>query len=344
MNPGRTFAIAASVAVLLIGGGALAAYRYYNSQVYDARRVGQGIALVDIPAGASVSEIGDILARQGVIGSTVAFEIYVRGNGLANRLEAGHYRIRGGLSMAAALDLLTHATGAQVRVTVPEGFTEKQIAQLMEQKGLFKATAFVDAANKGTYTQPFLAGRPPGYGLEGYLFPDTYFLDPKATPADVISVLLEDFGTKVPADLRGHAAAQHLTFAQAMVVASIVEREASFDKDRPYVAAVFYNRLAQGLPLQSDATVAYAKGQSTTIITEQDKALDSPFNTYLHSGLPPAPISNPGLPSIRAALMPVAGWAYLYFLTDAAGHAHFSSTLAQHNQCQVNLGACPTAP
>ncbi len=259
MNPGRTFAIAASVAVLLIGGGALAAYRYYNSQVYDARRVGQGIALVDIPAGASVSEIGDILARQGVIGSTVAFEIYVRGNGLANRLEAGHYRIRGGLSMAAALDLLTHATGAQVRVTVPEGFTEKQIAQLMEQKGLFKATAFVDAANKGTYTQPFLAGRPPGYGLEGYLFPDTYFLDPKATPADVISVLLEDFGTKVPADLRGHAAAQHLTFAQAMVVASIVEREASFDKDRPYVAAVFYNRLAQGLPLQSDATVAYAK-------------------------------------------------------------------------------------
>jgi UPF0755 protein len=344
VNPGRTFAIAAAIALLLIGGGAFAANRAYNSQVYDARRAGQGVALVDIPAGASVSEIGDILSRQGLIGSTLAFEIYVRANGLANRLEAGHYRIRGGLSMAATLDLLTHAAGAQVRVTVPEGFTEKQIAQLMEKKGLFNATAFLDAANKGTYTQPYLAGRPAGYGLEGYLFPDTYFLDPKATPAEVISVLLEDFGTKVPADLRAHAADQHVTFAQAMVVASIVEREASFDKDRPYVAAVFYNRLAQGLPLQSDATVAYAKGQSTTVITEQDKALNSPFNTYLNTGLPPGPISNPGLPSIRAALMPASGWSYLFFLTDATGHAHFSRTLDQHNQCQVNLSACPTAP
>ncbi len=344
MNPGRTFAIAGTIAVLFIGGGALAANRDYNGQVYDSRRAGQGIALVDIPVGASVSEIGDILSRQGVIGSTLVFEIYVRSNGLGNRLEAGHYRVRGGLSMAAALDLLTHAAGAQVRITVPEGFTQKQIAQLMEQKGLFKATAFLDAAGKGTYTQPFLAGRPPGYGLEGYLYPDTYFLDPKATPADVISVLLEDFGTKVPADLRAHAAAQHVTFAQAMVVASIVEREASFDGDRPYVAAVFYNRLAQGLPLQSDATVAYAKGQSTTVIAEQDKALNSPFNTYLNPGLPPAPISNPGLPSIRAALLPASGWTYLFFLTDGAGHAHFSRTLDQHNQCQVNLSACPAAP
>jgi len=116
------------------------------------------------------------------------------------------------------------------------------------------------------------------------------------------------------ADLRAHAADQHITFSQAMVLASIIEREAAFDKDRPYVAAVFYNRMAQGLPLQSDATVAYAKGQSTTVITEPDKALDSPFNTYLHTGLPPAPISNPGLASIRAALMPASGFTYLYFL------------------------------
>jgi UPF0755 protein len=129
-----------------------------------------------------------------------------------------------------------------------------------------------------------------------------------------------------------------------MVLASIIEREAGFDKDRPYVAAVFYNRLAAGQPLQSDATVAYAKGESTTMITEADKALNSPFNTYLHTGLPPAPISNPGLASIRAALMPASGFTYLYFLTDPSGHAHFSRTLDQHNQCQVNLSACPTAP
>ena len=344
MNPGRTFVVSAIVAVLLIGGGAFAGYSSYHGQVYDARRVGQGPATVDIPAGAGVSGVGDILSKQGVIGSSLAFEIYARTHGLAGSLEAGHYSIPGGSSMAAALALLSHATGTQVRVTIPEGFTQKQVAALFEQKGLFSAAAFLDAANKGTFTQTFLAGRTPGYGLEGYLFPDTYFFDPNVKPAAAINVLLDNFAAKVPGDLRAHAADQHITFSQAMVLASIIEREAGFDKDRPYVAAVFYNRLAQGIPFQSDATVAYAKGQSTTVITEQDKTLDSPFNTYLHTGLPPAPISNPGLASIRAALMPASGFTYLYFLTDPSGHAHFSRTLDQHNQCQVNLSACPTAP
>jgi UPF0755 protein len=344
MNPGRTFFIAAAVAVVLIGGGGFAAYSQYHGQVYDARRLGQGPAVVDIPAGAGVSGVGDILVRQGVIGSSLVFEIYVRTNGLADRLEAGHYSIPGGSSMAAALALMSHATGTQVRVTIPEGFIQKQVAALFEQKGLFSAAAFLNAANKGTLSQTFLAGRPPGSGLEGYLFPDTYFFDPKVKPAAAINVLLDNFAAKVPAALRAHAADQHRSFSQALVLASIIEREAAFDKDRPYVAAVFYNRLAQGQPLQSDATVAYAKGQSTTVITEEDKALNSPFNTYLHTGLPPAPISNPGLASIRAALMPASGFTYLYFLTDPSGHAHFSRTLDQHNQCQVNLSACPMAP
>jgi UPF0755 protein len=161
---------------------------------------------------------------------------------------------------------------------------------------------------------------------------------------DGIRVLLDNFATKVPADLRARAMGQHLTFSQAMVLASMIEGEAAFDKDRPYVAAVFYNRLAQGLPLQSDATLAYIKGQRPTAITEEDKALVSPFNTYLHTGLPPAPIGNPGLASIRAALEPAPGFTDLYFLTDSSGHAHFSRTLDQHNQCQVNLSVCPTAP
>jgi UPF0755 protein len=279
-----------------------------------------------------------------VIGSTLAFEIYVRTHGLADRLEAGHYSIPGGSSMVSALALLTHALGTQVKVTIPEGFTQKQVAALFEQKGLFTAAAFQEAAGKSRYPQAFLAGRTPGYGLEGYLFPDTYFFDPKVKPEAAINVLLDNFAAKVPAALRTRAADQHITFSQAMVLASIIEREAAFDKDRPYVAAVFYNRIAQALPLQSDATVAYAKGQSTTVITEADKALDSPFNTYLHTGLPPAPISNPGLASIRAALMPASGFTYLYFLTDPSGHAHFSSSLDQHNQCQVKLSACPTVP
>jgi UPF0755 protein len=344
MRSDRSFAVSAAIALLLIGVGVFLAYRYYQGQVHDPRRVGLAPLAIDIPAGAGVGGTGDILARKGIIGSALVFEIYVRTHGLADGLEAGHYTIPAGVSMAEAVALVSHAQGTQVKVTIPEGYTTKQIAALLEQKGLFSAASYSAAANSGTYTQPFLADRTPGYGLEGYLFPDTYFLDPRAKPADVINEQVNHFGQTVPADLRRHAADEHLTFAQAIVLASIVEREAQFDKDRPYVAAVFLNRLAQGMPLQSDATIAYAKGQGSTAISEQDKQLNSPFNTYLHPGLPPAPISNPGLASIRAVLMPASGFDYLYFLTDTSGHAHFSRTLAQHEQCQVNLAACPVAP
>lgn len=344
MNPGRTFAVTAAIVVLLIAGGAFSAFSYYNGQVHDARRVGQPAAVIDIPAGAGVSGVGDILARRGVIGSTLAFEVYVRTSGLTDQLEAGHFSIPGGLSMAGALALITHAQGNQVTVTIPEGYTTKQIAALLQSKGLFSSAAYIAAVNGGNYTQPFLAGHVAGYGLEGYLFPDTFFFDPHAAPADVIAAQLAAFDQHVPADLRAHASDHGLTFAQVVVLASIVERESKFDADRAYVAAVFYNRIAQGLPLQSDATVAYAKGQSSTEITDQDKALNSPFNTYLHAGLPPGAISNPGLASIRAALAPASGWDYIYFLTDPSGHAHFSRTLAQHQLCQVDLAACPTVP
>ena len=293
MRSNRGFAISVALVLILIGGGAFAGYRYYHGQVYDQRRLGQRPVSIDIPAGAGVSGVGDVLARNGVISSTLVFEIYVRTHGFADKLQAGHYTLSGSLSLPQVLSVIAHAQGVQVTVTIPEGFTSKQIAALIEAKGLFSAAAYLDAVNNGVFAQPFLAGRTPGYGVEGYLFPDTYFFDPKASPASVVNEQLNHFGQVVPLDLRSRAANQQVTFAQAMVMASIIEREAQFDKDRPYVAAVFYNRLAQGQPLQSDATVAYAKGQST-VITEQDKALNSPFNTYLHTGLPPAPISNPG--------------------------------------------------
>jgi UPF0755 protein len=344
MSRDRTFAVSAAIVLVLIGVGGFAAYRYYQGQVHSPRRVGQTPVVVDIAPGTGVAGTGDILAQHGIIGSTLVFEIYVRTHGLADRLEAGHFTIPGGISMAEALALLSHAQGAQVRVTIPEGYTTKQVAALMEQKGLFSAASYIAAANGGTYSQPFLTGRTPGYGLEGYLFPDTYFFDAKAKPADVINEQVSHFGQKVPADLRRHAADQHLTFAQAVVMASIIEREARFDNDRPYIAAVFYKRLAQGMALEADATLFYAKNQVGGRVTEDDKKINSPFNTYIHPGLPPAPISNPGLASIQAALIPAPGVDYLFYVTDPAGHAHFSRTLAEHDRCQVSFTGCATAP
>jgi UPF0755 protein len=337
---GRTFLVGVLVVLLLLGGGGAAAASYYQGQVHGARRVGQPSTSITIPAGTSTSGVADILAQKGLIANSLVFQVYVKLNGFA--LEAGQYDVPGGTSMADIVALLSHnQSGTSVRVTIPEGYTAKQIAALMEKKGLFSADAFL-AATKQPSTADFLAGRDPTLGLEGYLFPDTYEFAAKARPQEVVAVLVKHFGEKVTPDMRAKTP-PGITFAQAVVMASIVEKEAFFDKDRAAVAGVFYNRIAAGMPLQSDATVAYAKGQAGANISEEDKQLNSPYNTYLHTGLPPGGISNPGMPSLQAALQPQKT-DYYFYLTDKDGHAHFSKTYAQHQQCQVNLAVCPTLP
>lgn len=328
---------ASGVAIaLLMGGAGYAGYRYYDAELHSPHRAGQPTLTVDIPAGTSVSGVADILAHRGVIGSALVFEIYVRTHGAAARLEAGHHQIPGGLNLVEVVSLIEHSRGREVRVTIPEGYNSQQIAALLQQKGLFPANQYL-TATRAAYTYDFLAGHPPGSGLEGYLFPDTYFFDPRATTKDVIEVQLRRFGEQVPAPLRAHAGDHQLRFDQALVMASIIEREARFDQDRALIAGVFYNRLAAGMKLEADATVLYAKGATSGEISDQDKRINSPYNTYLETGLPPGAICNPGLPSIQAALIP-ANSDFLFYLTDHDGHAHFSRTLAEHQQQQIQYG------
>ena len=330
--------VAVFVVFLGVGAGAIAAY--YNSEVHGSPRAGQGPVSITIPPGTSTQGVADILASRGLIGNALVFSTYVRLNGLT--VEAGQYTIPGGASIVDITALLAHNQGgSSVTVTIPEGYTARQVGALMAKKGLFSADEFL-AATKLQYPQDFLAGRDPALGLDGYLFPDTYQFGARVTPRDVITTLLNHFGEKVPPDLRAHLPAGY-NLNQVVVIASIVEREALFDKDRPAVAGVFYNRLANKMPLQADATVLYAKGQGGTDISEEDKKFNSPYNTYLNAGLPPGGISNPGLASIMAALQPMRSDFY-YYLTDKTGHAHFSKTYSQHQQCQVNLSVCPTLP
>ncbi|MDQ6748868.1 MAG: endolytic transglycosylase MltG [Candidatus Dormibacteraeota bacterium] len=337
---GRVFLVGVVVVLVILLGGGLGAYGYYQGQVHDARRVGQASASLVIPPGTSTAGVADILVQKGLIDSAIAFQAYVKLNGLA--IEAGQYDVPGGSSMADIVGLLSHnQSGTSVKITIPEGYTARQVGALLEKKGLFTADAFITATRQ-PYPQDFLAGHDASLGLEGYLFPDTYQFAAKASPPDVVGALLKRFGQKVPPDLRSRTPAG-VSFAQALVMASIVEREALFDRDRAAVAGVLYNRLTAGMPLQADATLVYAKGQVGGSVSEDDKKINSPYNTYLHAGLPPAAISNPGLASITAALQPQKT-DYYFYLTDKDGHAHFSKTYAQHQQCQVNLAACPTLP
>jgi len=335
------FATALACIALVLAGVALSD-RYVDGEVHAAQRAGQAALTLTIPPHSSISEIGALLRRNGLISNTLVFEFYVRAFG-HSKLEAGNYQVPGGYSMAQVVALLEHdARGREIPVTIPEGWTARQIAELLQDKRLFTADAYLAAQRQGKFTQDFLAGHQVGTDLEGYLFPDTYFLAPNAKPIDVINLQLKRFGDVVSPDVRAKAAGHHISFAQAVVLASIVEREAKFAPDRPAIAAVFYNRLALGMPLEADATILYAKGVTSGPITESDKAITSPYNTYRNAGIPPAPISNPGLAAIEAVLAPASN-DYLYYLTDGAGRAHYSRTFQQHQQCQVNLSSCPTA-
>ncbi|MHB8510045.1 MAG: endolytic transglycosylase MltG [Candidatus Dormibacteria bacterium] len=330
-------AFGAFILVVLLAG--LGGYSYYDHQLHDSLRRGQPAAMVEVPPGTSVSGVADILHREGVIGSTLIFELYVRLGGHAGRIQAGRYSIPAGYSMVDVVVLLEHNNvgSKEVHITIPEGYTTRQAGAVAERAGLFTADAYVNEAAHGSFTEAFLGDRAAGADLQGYLFPDTYFVDPHISVHDFIDLQLRHFGDKVPAEKRQEAAARKLTFAQAVTLASIIEREARYPEDRPQIAAVFYNRLEQGIPLQADATLLFARGLTAGSITDEDKKINSPYNTYAHAGLPPGAICNPGLASLLAALEPGQN-NFLYYITDASGHAHFARTLAEHQQNIVRYG------
>jgi UPF0755 protein len=333
----RTLAIGALIVLVVLAGGGVGAYGFYSSDLKTARRAGQPTVEVVIPPGTSVSGVARILQGEGIIGNPLVFEAYVRTHGYASRLEAGHYQVPGGLDVVQVVELLGHASGSEVTVTIPEGYTKKQAADVMEHAGLLKAADYVAAVDSPQAVPDFLSDRPAGAGLEGFLFPDTYRFAPQATAAQVVAAQLARFGEVVTPDLRARAANQKLTLYQAVVLASIIEREARFDDDRPQIAAVFYNRLSIGMALEADATLLYARGATSGEVTAADKQSSSPYNTYANKGLPPGPICSPGLAAIRAALEPAQN-DYLFYLTDKDGHAHFSRTLAEHQQKEIEFG------
>jgi UPF0755 protein len=190
------------------------------------------------------------------------------------------------------------------------------------------AAGYLAEERTGHFSAGFLDGRPPGTPLEGMLFPDTYEVPIGATAHDVVGQQLDAFTSKALPLL---AAPPHgLTAYQLVVLASIVEREARLPADRPLVAGVLYNRLARGMDLQVDASVIYGLGVTDRAPTTDELRVDTPYNTYLHAGLPPTPIANPGLASLEAAAHPVAS-RYLFYVSDGCGHNHYSSTASAHD-------------
>ena len=282
---------------------------------------------VNIAPGSSATRIGRQLEAAGVVRSRYAFDL-VRWAGHGT-LHAGTYRFDHPAPVAEVYARIARGDVYTKALTIPEGSNIFDIAARVELAGLGSHQEFLDAARSQTDLVADLD--PQAKSLEGYLFPDTYRFSPTITADQMVAVMVKRFRA-VTAQL-GLSENVH----QVLTIASLVERETAVDAERPLVASVFENRLAKDMPLNTDPAVIYGlevTGRWRGTIYESDLTRNTPYNTYLHAGLPPGPICNPGIPSLRAAINPPET-KYLYFVaagTDAQGHSMFAATLEEHNR------------
>lgn len=308
-----------------------------NSSNAAATAGGRPVSFV-VKSGATWTDVANELQQAGLIPSATLFRIQVRLTGSTGNLKPGAYTLKPGMSNNQIIAALEQSTPPQqTSVTFIEGWRMEQDAAALEKAGVTTASNFLSVTKNQsvTFNNSFLADRPAGATLEGYLFPDTYDFLKNTAASDVVAKMLNRFGQVVTPQMRAQAKAQGHTLYQVIIVASIVEREAKAPSERPLIAGVYWNRLKQGQCMCADPTVQYALGSSSNWwppLNAEARTLapDSPFNTYNHLGFPPGPIADPGLASIQAALNPQGD--YLYFVAKGDGTHVFSHTLQEQNQ------------
>lgn len=292
---------------------------------------------VVIPAGASAGEIAHILAGEGLIKSELLFRALVRWEGVGERLQAGQYELSPGMTPREIIACLAAGDVIEeyVRVTIPEGYTVVQIADLLARESLVDRERFLEVVQSGEFEFDFIDEIPGNvdYRLEGYLFPDTYYFLPGMGEEAIIHHLLQRFDQIVTPEIRARARESGMTLHEVVTLASIVEREARLPEERPIIASVFYNRLSRGMKLRSCATIQYILGEPKERLLLSDLQIPSPYNTYLHAGLPPGPIAAPGKASLLAVVYP-ADTDFLYFVARNDGSHTFSRTLEEHNRAK----------
>ena len=275
-------------------------------------------------------QVAQQLYQQGYISHPRLFVFIVRITGNAHTLRAGEYFITSHMSFYAMIHKFTSGHSEAYRIVIPEGYTVRQIAKVIALKGRISEKDFLQAANQDSLLYPYMKStRPVVFKAEGFLFPDTYDIPYHAKAKDIVQVMLKNFDRKVPSTWRSKAKKQHLTVSEWVALASLVEREARYGKDRKPIAETFRQRLKIHMKLQSDASISYAMGTHKLGYSLSELQYDSPYNTYKYEGLPPGAICNPGLPCLEAALSEKET-PYVYFVADREGHNHFATTYEDH--------------
>ncbi|MBI3771036.1 MAG: endolytic transglycosylase MltG [Deltaproteobacteria bacterium] len=284
-------------------------------------------AMLVVREGDTFATVAARLERAGVIRSAILFRLRARVAGRDRHLQPGEYRFAEPLDTHELLELLASG-GPHREVTIPEGFTVRDVAALLERDGYGSGESFLCVAKDPEF---LLAAGVPGPQLEGFLFPDTYRLTPLMSPSEILALMVRRFHDRFDAERYRRAAARGMTVNEVLTLASIVEKESALATERQVIAGVFYNRLHLGMPLQSDPTVIYAIPNFNGDLTRADLVRPSAYNTYMVAGLPPGPIANPGLAAIDAVLAP-AETPYLYFVSKNDGSHVFAATLPEHNR------------
>ena len=316
-------AVIVGAAGVVCGLGAYGYARYINSSPGNVR-----LYRFVIEEGATARQIGDQLEREGIIGSARFFSLAARLMEFDRHIHAGTHWVDGSKTTLTILRQVLSGGLDITKVTIPEGLTIREVANLVAQAlpvvpDSLVALAF-DTAYVGRYAFP---GAP---SLEGFLFPDTYLFDASAGPVLVVRTMAERFHELFTDDMKHRADTLGMSPLEIVTLASIIEKEAMVHKELPIISQVFHKRLKLGYKLGADPTVKYVMEREPRRLSLRDIEVDSPYNTYKYSGLPPGPICNPGIEAMRAALWP-AHTDYLYFVSNWDGTHAFTRSLREHN-------------
>ncbi len=319
--------------IAAVAAGALAAYLMFQwllgpvQPATDFSRPPEA-KIVDIAEGMTLRQLAAKLEQERLIKSQWTFVLLGKLTAADRRIKVGEYEVHAGMRPSEMLAEFLSGRVVLYQVTIPEGYTIVELAQVYAQRGVADPEDLIRLAHDGEFIRSLGLEAP---SLEGYLFPDTYKFARRTKPKEILTEMVQGLQNVLTPELQQRAQEIHMTFHQVLTLASVIEKETGAAQEREFISAVFHNRLKRGIPLQSDPTVIYGLESFDGNLRKRDLDSKSPYNTYRVRGLPPGPIANPGLGSIRAALYP-APTAHLYFVSRNNGTHQFSSTLAEHNR------------
>jgi len=323
------------IVVLILGVCAVAGFKIFIATVSaPVNAADASYVNVLVPSGATTEKIGSILHDNDLIRSVSQFKLLAKLWGYEAKLKSGEYTLSQSMTSREILDVISSGSANTRRFTIPEGYTIAKTADKLENDGFIDKEKFLDAVEHGDFQYKFMDSLPAGPNrLEGFLFPDTYDVFTTATEEDIINRMLAQFDQEFTDEYYVRMNELGYDLVQVITIASMIEAEAKAAKDRPLISSVIYNRLSIGMPLQIDATVQYALGETKERLYDKDTKVDSPYNTYLIKGLPPGPICSPGAGAIYAALYP-ADTDYLFYVLkpDDSGEHNFANNITEFNK------------